>query len=530
MDMKNRNIYMDAMRWMLLPVLINVFYELLKITMVFITASFLGGVTDAAIVGDYALFFEKGKALLVVMGISAVCVPLTGVIMDFIWIKAGSVSDIEMSSKISYWQYNKLQNVDEGDIEYRLSEELCDFRICFANILSSVFLIPFFVFFLKYCEKQMGIIYLLLAICCSLLTLLIPIMFRKINLKYEQENWSYLSKQNQIFVQISDFARSIKNLNIANGVIKKWKVLFGEHYNQSRKKALKIKNFSNEINAFVKAFSQIVILILGCVLLQKKLITTGCIVIMFQYLSIFNTFFDHCIQSITDISKIKAKAKRLNIFYDDFESEEGHDLLDIIRSISCKNLCYTYGDNKVIDNLSFSIRQGEKMQIIGENGSGKTTLLKILCGLETDYEGVILINGMDMKEINLSIWRKRLAVIFQNAYIFPGTVEENVLMGNFNATIKELVEQENVLNIADIFSKKIGYGATELSGGEKQRIAMARAFLKNSEILILDEGDNHLDAEGKKILYDYIRKTNQTVIYISHDIEFKDLSDRVLTL
>ena len=363
-----------------------------------------------------------------------------------------------------------------------------------------------------------------------LLTLLIPIMFRKINLKYEQENWSYLSKQNQIFVQISDFARSIKNLNIANGVIKKWKVLFGEHYNQSRKKALKIKNFSNEINAFVKAFSQIVILILGCVLLQKKLITTGCIVIMFQYLSIFDTFFDHCIQSITDISKIKAKAKRLNIFYDDFESEEGHDLLDIIRSISCKNLCYTYGDNKVIDNLSFSIRQGEKIQIIGENGSGKTTLLKILCGLETDYEGVILINGMDMKEINLSIWRKRLAVIFQNAYIFPGTVEENVLMGNFNATIKELVEQENVLNIADISLKKIGYGATELSGGEKQRIAMARAFLKNSEILILDEGDNHLDVEGKKILYDYIQKTSQTVIYISHDIEFKDLSDRVLTL
>ena len=376
----------------------------------------------------------------------------------------------------------------------------------------------------------MGIIYLLLAICCSLLTLLIPIMFRKINLKYEQENWSYLSKQNQIFVQISDFARSIKNLNIANGVIKKWKVLFGEHYNQSRKKALKIKNFSNEINAFVKAFSQIVILILGCVLLQKKLITTGCIVIMFQYLSIFDTFFDHCIQSITDISKIKAKAKRLNIFYDDFESEEGHDLLDIIRNISCKNLCYTYGDNKVIDNLSFSIRQGEKIQIIGENGSGKTTLLKMLCGLETDYEGVILINGMDMKEINLSIWRKRLAVIFQNAYIFPGTVEENVLMGNFNATIKELVEQENVLNIADISLKKIGYGATELSGGEKQRIAMARAFLKNSEILILDEGDNHLDVEGKKILYDYIQKTSQTVIYISHDIEFKDLSDRVLTL
>lgn len=528
--MKNRNIYIDVVRWMFFPILINVFYELLKITMMFVMASFLGDVTDAAIEGNYAVFSQNCKALLVVIGITAFCLPLSGIIMDFIWIKAGSVSDTEMCSKISHWKYNKLRKIEEGDIEYKLSEELCDFRISFANASSTLLLVPVFLIFLKYCEKKMGAIYLLLAICCSLLTLILPIIFNRINLKYEQENWDYLSKQNQIFTEISKFALPIKILNIGNIIVKKWEKIFEEHYNKSRKKGVKIRNFTNEINAFMKAGSQIAILVLGCVLLEKQLITTGCIVIMLQFLSIFDIFFGYCIQSITNISKVKVKGERLRIFYDDFECEEGEGIIDNIHNISCENLCYEYGNNRVIENLTFSIKQGEKVYICGENGSGKSTLLKILCGLETEYKGRVLINGIDLKKINLSLWRKKLTVIFQNAYIFPGTVEENVWMGDFSETKEEVEKQMYALKINDMSLKEIGYGATELSGGEKQRIAMARAFLKKSEVILLDEGDNHLDTEGRRRLYDYIRKTNQTVIFISHNLEFGDLADRKLSL
>ena len=96
--------------------------------------------------------------------------------------------------------------------------------ICFANVLSTLILVPIFGIFLAYCVKQMGVVYLLFGICCSLFTLLIPIIFRKINLKYEKENWNYLSGQNQIFTQISQFAKTIKCFGLKNGIVKKWKL------------------------------------------------------------------------------------------------------------------------------------------------------------------------------------------------------------------------------------------------------------------------------------------------------------------
>lgn len=530
MHMKNKNIYRDTVRWMLLPVLSNVIYEVLKLSMVFIVAYFLGRVTDAAIAGKYDVFLDKGKVLLLIIAIGAVCVPLAAIAMDFIWIKAGSVSDIEMCSKISFWKYDKLRKMDEGEIEYKLSEELCEFRICFANVLSTLILVPIFGIFLAYCVKQMGVVYLLFGICCSLFTLLIPIIFRKINLKYEKENWNYLSGQNQIFTQISQFAKTIKCFGLKNGIVKKWKLRFEKYLNSSRKKAIKIENLAGEANGFVKAVSQIAVLILGCILMEKKMITTGCIVIMLQYLSIFDTFFDRCIQSITNISKVREKANRLHIFYDNLERENGVNLWDRVETICCKNLSYSYDGNSVIDNLSFSIKKGEKIQIKGQNGSGKSTLLKILCGLETEYEGDVLINNIEIRRINLSMWRKKLAVIFQNAYIFSGTVAENVAMGKLNAAEEQMQKQMWFVKIDDMAQKAISYGANELSGGEKQRIAVARAALKDSEIILMDEGDNHLDAEGKKILFNYLKQTDQTVIFISHDLEFGKVADRVLNL
>lgn len=293
--MRNKNVYLDTIRWMLLPILFNVVCEVLKISVMFITAYYLGSVTDAALSGNYNLFFKVGKNLLIFMGISVVCIPILSIIMDFIWIKAGTISDIEMCSKISFWKYDKLKKFEEGEIEYKLSQELCEFRIYFANIFSNILLIPFFVAFLFYCINQLGAIYTVLGICCSLLTLLIPIIFRKVNFKYERENWQYNSEQNQILIQISEYAKAIKNFGLCDFFVERWKKLFTQYFVESRKKAIKIKNFVDEMNGFVKGVAQIAILLLGCILVDKKYITTGCIIMMLRYLSIYEIFFSRCI-------------------------------------------------------------------------------------------------------------------------------------------------------------------------------------------------------------------------------------------
>lgn len=528
--MKNKSIYLDTLRWMTIPVLAKTIYDVFAIFVMFVTTIYLGSVTDAALNNDYIFFVGSGKKLLLCMAINVVAIPVLGIVMDFIFIKAGTNSDIEMCGQISFWKFDKLNKFEEGEIEYKLSQELCDFRIYFATVCANLLLVPSFIIFVWYCVKQMGFLYTIISVVCSLVVLVLPILFQKLNIKYEKERWEYDAKQNQIFVEMSEETKTIHVLNIYNFFIRKWNCLFEEYFSKSREKAIRFKNFTDGMNEGVKVFSQIVILVLGCVLAGNGYITVGCIVIMIRYLNIFEDFLNRCIQIIINFSNLREKAKRLCVFYDNLEREGDSGLTEQFSNLCCNRLTFKYEDNNILKELSFEIQKGEKIQIIGKNGSGKSTLINILCGFEAEYEGEVLINGKSLKNINLKMWRKKLAIVFQNDYIFSGTVLENVLMGDFNANWERVEKVIQDAELVDIEDKKISYGANELSGGERQKTAFARAILNDSEILILDEGDSHLDKGMRKRLYDYIAESNQTVIFISHSEQFSDLADKVIYL
>ncbi len=528
--MKNKNIYLDTVRWMLIPILAKTIYDAITIFVVFITTIYLGSAADAALNSDYTFFVESGKNLLFCMIINVVVIPVLGIVMDFIFIKGGSNSDIQMCGRISFWKVDKLNKFKEGDIEYRLSQELCDFRIYFATVCANFLLMPLFSIFIWYCVKQMGFLYTVISVACSFVVLILPVLSRKLNIKYEKEGWEYSTEQNQIFVEMSEETKIIYLLDICNFFVKKWHGLFEEYFSESREKAIRFRNFTDSINEGVKFFSQIIILVLGCILAGNGYITAGCIIIMIRYLNIFENFLNRCIQTVINFSNLREKGKRLYVFYDNLEREGGEELTELFDNLRCDRLTYKHEDNIILKELSFEINRGEKIQIVGKNGGGKSTLINILCGFETEYEGEILINGKSLKSIDLKMWREKLATVFQNDYIFSGTVLENIHMGNLNANEEHVKKIVQDLEIMDIQDKNISYGAGELSGGERQKTACARAILKTSEILILDEGDSHMDKSMTKKLYDYIAKSNQTIIFISHNEEFSDLADKVIYL
>ncbi len=311
--------------------------------------------------------------------------------------------------------------------------------------------------------------------------------------------------------------------------IKRWHTLFLDYVSRSRKKANRVENFADEVNEFVRILSQLVILVFGCALVQNDFITVGGIVIMLRYFGIFDTFLGKCIELVTNAPLIKEKARRLHFLYEEKERDGGEDLEGGLKEIQCRNLTCRYGEKTIIDNLSFSISKGEKVQITGENGSGKTTLIRLLCGLQ-NFEGTILLNGINIKEIDLSAWRKRIAVVFQNDYIFPGTVFENVKAGDLYAADNQIESVMDLLDLLDMRDRSIEYGAKELSGGEKKKISIARAMLKNSELIIFDEGDTHLDAEKQRALYQYMEESRQTILFVSHDAAFGRMADRIISL
>ena len=171
----------------------------------------------------------------------------------------------------------------------------------------------------------------------------------------------------------------------------------------------------------------------------------------------------------------------------------------------------------------------EKNVICGENGTGKSTLLKLLLGLFPGYQGEILINGKELGSLNPAKWREKCAFVEQVPFLFEGTVRENVKLGQevSEKKVDQVLERVGIVHLAD---RRVGGEKSELSGGECQKIAIARALLRNAEVLILDEPTNHLDEAAKQWLMDFVRNFDQTMIYVSHEESMIQLADRKIAV
>ncbi len=215
-------------------------------------------------------------------------------------------------------------------------------------------------------------------------------------------------------------------------------------------------------------------------------------------------------------------------------------------TLEVKNLSFKYkgSDTYILENVNLKIEAGEKLAIVGLNGAGKTTLVKLLCGFYDPTAGEILLNGENIKKYNRKDYYKLFTSVFQEFSILPTTIAENVAQTKLDkidfeklhecldlADIKEKVnslpKKEKSLLVKDVHDD-----ATELSGGETQRLMLARALYKNSPILILDEPTAALDPISEHNLYERYNElsTNKTAIYISHRLASTRFCDRIILL
>ena len=212
---------------------------------------------------------------------------------------------------------------------------------------------------------------------------------------------------------------------------------------------------------------------------------------------------------------------------DDVGLEKGLKLKKVDGEISIKNLSYAYGDEQVLHNVSLKIPSNTSIALVGESGSGKSTIVKLIMGLIKYQEGNILIDGKELKEINLNSFYDYVTYVSQEVPIFDGTLRENLVFD------KKIEDEEilKVLNLVclDKFYEKLANGLdTELgergikmSGGERQRVALARLFFDSSKIIILDEATSAIDNINEKIVMENIVKylKDKTIIIVAHRLE-----------
>jgi ATP-binding cassette subfamily B protein len=200
---------------------------------------------------------------------------------------------------------------------------------------------------------------------------------------------------------------------------------------------------------------------------------------------------------------------------------------------------YATGSSYALDEVSFTVPQGSMLGIMGRSGSGKTTVTRLLQRLHSTYEGMIKIDGMDLREIDLMHLRTHIGVVPQENFLFSGTIRENIAMAKGDASFQDIVRaaqlagaEEFIERLPRGYDTPLSEGAANLSGGQRQRLAIARALLINPPVLILDEATSALDAESEAIINANLKRMAQgrTVISISHRLSMLVEADAILVL
>ena len=216
--------------------------------------------------------------------------------------------------------------------------------------------------------------------------------------------------------------------------------------------------------------------------------------------------------------------------------ESAVDLKDVSR-IDVENVNFAYGEEQILSDVSLSVKKGEILGIHGRSGSGKSTLLKLLMRFYDPKSGSIKINGESLPNINTRSLRDNMAYITQQTYIFNETIEENIRLARRDATLEEIMEAAKKASIHDfILSLPEGYQTkmTELGGnlsdGEKQRIGIARAFLHNAPIILLDEPTSNLDSLNEAMILKSLLnvKSEKLIILVSHRQSTMAICDQVI--
>ena len=204
-----------------------------------------------------------------------------------------------------------------------------------------------------------------------------------------------------------------------------------------------------------------------------------------------------------------------------------------------KDISFSYGNEKVLDHISFKVNKGETVALVGVSGGGKTTIAKLAARFYDPDEGSILIGGTNIKAYDKSSLMQKISFVFQNPKLFRMSIRENLLLGRPEASEEELcqaLEKAGAKNIIDNLENGLdtiyGTKGTYVSGGEAQRLSIARAFLKNADIVILDEATAFADQENEHIIQASFKELskNKTTLMIAHRLSTVKGADRILVI
>lgn len=311
-------------------------------------------------------------------------------------------------------------------------------------------------------------------------------------------------------------------------------------------KSLALTQYQEAGGVFINETKNILITFLAATAVIHGDMTLGMMLAVSYILGQLNSPIEQMINFMHVAQDAKISIERLGEIHKE-ENEEKEDLGEMIimpesKTLDIRNLTFQYEgphSRKVLDGVNLKIPDDNVTAIVGVSGSGKTTLVKLMLAFYPPVEGEIRVGDTNLQSLSQQIWRRRCGVVMQDGYIFADTIARNISLGDEYVDPDRLLEAVKMANIKDYieslpvgYNTKVGAGGHSLSGGEKQRILIARAIYKQPEFLFIDEGTSSLDAENEKVIIDNLQDffMGRTVVVVAHRLSTVKNADQIVVL
>lgn len=360
--------------------------------------------------------------------------------------------------------------------------------------------------------------------------------------KISKDTQTEISKFSGILGRVLTEMKLVKVTTSEKNELEKTKVTLLGIYNLGLKEA-KIRAIISPLSGIIMTLTVAIILGFGGIRVSSGAITAGTLVAMIFYVVQLSAPILSFSMFITDYKKAVGASERIYEIYQEETEKEGRDSnrpITDYQDITFKNVSFGYDDTTIIKDLSLSIHSGEVTAFVGPSGSGKSTLFSLIERLYPIEQGEILYGNESIEDISLKYWRQKIGYVMQSNAMMSGTIRDNLTYG-----INEAVSDETLIHYTKMarcydfimefphgFDTEIGERGTKLSGGQRQRIDIARSFIKNPDILLLDEATANLDSESEYYIQQALNELmkDRTTIVIAHRLATIKKANQIIFL
>lgn len=504
--------------------------SLLNSFMTVLCSQFLKDVIKGTLAGKSSFLAEKIAQILCLTLVWVMVIYSSKLVTGRLSIHMTSRLRQDVMEKIMNMRYDYLMGQQKGTFLNKLNEDISDVSRYFEQLLFSVFLNGISVLvILVYLLATDWKLTLISMIWIPFTTILYHNFLNSIAgfTREKKKQQDALTAKTQELFECYETEKSynLQEINLSEIDTNIWKVY------QADLKRQKKEAMTNAFSSMIRCLPVLFCSIFAAGMVIEGALTAENFISFLVLLGFISSPISNFTSVLVELNKAGVSAERLRRLLEAPEESSRGNVTSLPFSdpvIQFQDICFSYdGLNPILNDLTFELKKGERIAFVGGSGSGKTTLMNLILGLFEPQKGNYLLYGTQVTDLDIKLVRGCFSIVSQETFLFPDTIEQNLLYGNRSATRAELEKAVGdaglapfIENLPEGYDTILEENGVNLSGGQRQRFAIARALLRNSEVIIFDEPTSALDPKSEKEITELIERTlsSKTIISVAHKL------------